>query len=385
MRHLSLVTLILAASALVAQAPKAAPAQGKSKPAAHAVKNAQSVKGSQEAQAARQVFKDVLGAVDAGWFGKSYQPMTSVDIQGHLGITLSAAAVNAKIEQATQGQVKGAATKGSSANLQLQGTYFANGDFKTTMEGTFGHLVWTRVGHRGFIYSKEQNAYTTRVDAPPADAPLSFMAWFRQTLNEIQAVYADGPTFKASMGAESSVGGRTMQSVVFHAPVSNYDPKKREQAIGDTLGFWKRGRVELLFDKATKLPYRMDYSNDSQGVATRMEFSYGPNNRLQSVNVINRSKGMEGPGSLRVGYGANGLMSNVAGDLNSQNKKISFDLNLAWNSNKKSGSIASVPPPTATKKGGDELETMLMVGLAGQIMELQRNGLNFMAPKLVSK
>ena len=359
--RLTSLPLFLAAGLVMAQGPN----QG-------ATKGTAAAKG---AEAARQAFAQVLDAVDAGWFGQPYQGMTSVQVQGTLGIALSGAAVNRKVDQLSQGQVK-SQSRGGQADLRIKGTYFANGDFRTDLAGDFGHLLYARRGDRGFLYSKEQNAYTTRVDLPPSDAPVTYMAWFRQTLNDIRAVYLSADTFKPSLGPEASAGGHAVQRIIFNAPTQPWDSKRREQSLAQSLGFWKRGHLELLVDKDTHLPQRMDFRNDEQGVQTRMDFSYGQGNRLQAVNISNSSRGFEGPGWLRIGYGPTGQMSHVAGELSSQDKRVSFALDLTWSRTLTVSAIAALPPAGATKRGREELETQLMIGLAGQIFDLQRHGLN---------
>ena len=371
--------LLLAATLLPAQTPakpaRPAPAKTKAKPAP---------KTTPEAEAARQALRQALDAVDAGWFGQPYQGVSSVQMQGTLGIALSGAAVNQKVDALSEGMVKGN-SQGGQANLRVKGTYFANGDFKTDLAGDFGTILYTRRGNRGFIYSKEQNAYTTRVDLPPSDAPTTYMAWFRQTLNDIKAVYIDAPTFQASLAGEETSGGRTFQRLVFNAPTQPWDAKKREQGLAQSLGFWKRGKLEVAVDKASNQPQRLDFRNDEQGVHTRMEFSYNAGGKLQSVNVSNSSRGFEGPGWLRVGYGSDGLMSNVAGELASQDKKVSFAMDLSWSKTRTAADIAATPPAGATKRGREEMETQLIVGLAGKIFDLQRAGLNLRSVAISGK
>jgi len=375
MRFASLV--LLSSITLCAEPAKPAPkpvAKLNIKPAA---------KEGLDAQNARQLFLQVLDAVNGSWFGDPYKSMNAVDIQGSLNISLTAQALNAKVDELTQGQVKGNVTKAGKAGLRIKGTYFANGDFKTDLSGDFGNMLYTRVGRRGFLYSKEMNAYTTRVEPPPADAPLTFLGWFRQTLNEVKAVYVDGSSFKASMGPEENGSGKA--TLVFHAPTPAYDPKKREQSLDDTLDFWKKGRLELSFDKTTKLPSRAVFTNSAQGVNTAMEFTYSKEGRLQAMAMTNQSKGMEGPGFLNVTYGADGLMTQLVGELSSKNKRVGFNLGLTWAKDKKTSAIVSVPPPGATKKGKEELQSLLLVTLAGEILELQRNGLNLRSVSLATK
>ena len=369
--RLAALPLLLAATLLPAQAPVKAAPKAAPKTAAKAPAKAAPVKATPEAEAARRALRETLDAIDAGWFGQAYQGISSVQMQGTLGIALSGAAVNQKVDTLSDGQVKGN-SQGGQANLRVKGTYFANGDFKTDLAGDFGTILYTRRGNRGFIYSKEQNAYTTRVDLPPSDAPLTYLAWFRQTLNDIKAVYIDAPTFQASLGAEEG----SLQRLVFSAPTQAWDAKKREQSLAQSLGFWKRGKLEVAVDKATKQPVRLEFRNDEQGVHTRMDFSYGANNRLQSVNISNSSRGFEGPGWLRVGYGGDGRMSNVAGELASLDKKVSFAMDLAWSKTGTGADLAAIPPAGATKRGREELETQLIVGLAAKIFDLQRAGLN---------
>ena len=381
--RLPLLPLLLVSSLLSAQAPSKATTKAprintkKTTPKAN-------TKPSPDAELARTALRETLDAIDASWFGQAYQGITSVDMQGTLGISLSGAAVNQKVDSLSGGQVKGN-SQGGQANLRVKGTYFANGDFKTDLAGDFGTLLYTRRGNRGFLYSKDQNAYTTRVDLPPADAPRTYMSWFRQTLNDIKAVYIDAPTFKASLAGEEPFEGRTLQRLVFTAPTQPWDAKKREQSLAQSLGFWKRGRLEVSVDKTTHQPIRLDFRNDEQGIHTRMDFSYAANGRLQSVNIANSSRGFEGPGWLRIGYGGEGLMSNVAGELASLDKKVSFAMDLAWSGNLTPAAIAALPPAGAARRGKEELETQLGIALAGQIFNLQRQGLNLRSVAVSSR
>ncbi len=374
--RLSFLSLLLTASLLPAQAPAPAktakPAPAKASPKAQAKA---APKATPEAEAARQALLKTLDAIDSGWFGKPYQGISSVQMQGTLGIALSGTAINQKVDNLSQGMVQGN-SQGGQANLRVKGIYFANGDFKTDLAGDFGTILYTRRGNRGFLYSKEQNAYTTRVDMPPSDAPITYMSWFRQTLNDIKAVYVDSSTFQAKLAGEEAAGGRTVERLVFNAPTQGWDAKKREQSLAQSLGFWKRGKLEVSVDKETRQPQRLDFRNDEQGVHTVMDFSYGAGGKLQSVNLSNSSRGFEGPGWLRVGYSPDGLMSNVAGELASQDKRVSFAMDLAWSKSRTANDIAAIPPAGATKRGREEMETQLMVGLAGKIFDLQRAGLN---------
>lgn len=331
------------------------------------------------ADTARKAFVQSLDAVNDGWFGQPYGGVKAVRLKGSLSIALTGATVDRKVSDLSSGAVK-ANSKGGTVALQVDSTYFASGDYRTSLTGDFGNLLATRRGDRGFIYSKEQNAYTTRIDAPPSDAPLTFLAWFRQTLNEIQAVYVDAPTFRASYAGQED----GMDHLVFDAPTRAWDPRKREQKMDDSLGFWKRGHLDVWVDKATRQPKRMAFRNDEQGVQTRMDFAYA-GAKLQAITIANASKGFDGPGWMRVGYGADGLMSSLAGELASGGKKVTFDLAMNWSKDLQPTSILTVPPAGATKKGREELETGLLVKLAGQIMDLQHAGLNLRSVALGAK
>jgi len=365
--------LVLGGTALLAQAPSPAKTP--------APKTSGKAKDSIEATFARQNLDQVLNAVNAGWFGKAYQNIRSVDLDGTLNITISAAAANAKVDQLGQGAVKGGLTKGGSVNMAVKGTYFANADFRTELKGDFGSMLYYRSGNKGFLYSKEMNAYTTKVDPPPADAPVSFLGWFSQCVNEIRDVYVKGTMFRAAMGREDASGN---QIITFQAPTGKYDPKKREQSMTESLGFWKRGKLEVVFDKASRMPQRMSYSNDAQGISTHMTFAYA-GSRPTTVTIENQSRGMEGPASLTLSYNDEGRIDRLAGQMGFPVGTMKFDLGLAWSGDKKASSIATIPPLGATKKGGDELETMLLVNLAGKVLDLQKGGFNLRSVTLTSK
>ncbi len=381
--HLPLfsLTAVLAAQTVLTPAPQKPAAPAPVKSAAKEAPKADSL----EAKFAKDALSTVLDSVNSAWFGQPYQNLNAVQIDGTLRVALSAAAINAKVAEGTQNQVKGSATKSGNANINVKSTYFANGDFKTEFSGDLGSGIWTRVGNRGFLYSKELNSYTTRVDPGPADAPNSYMGWFREVIIDIRKVYAESSAFKATLGKDEASGSETTQTLTFNAPTGPYDVKKREQSLDETLGFWKRGRMDLTFDKATKQPRVLSYVNEANGIRTRFDFSYA-GGKLSSVAISNHSKGFEGPGGLRIAYDTNGLMKAVSGELNSQQKKVAFNLNLNWSKDLKSSQIASVPPVTTgiKKMGGDELETYMLVGIAGNVMDLQRAGWNIMAPKVVA-
>ncbi len=370
---------VLAAQTVLTPAAKK-PAAPPAKPATKAAKAAPKV-NTLEAKFAKDTLSTVLDTVNASWFGQPYQHINAVQMQGSVRAVLSASAVNAKIAADTGGLVKGGATKAGNANVNIKTTYFANGDFKTDFSGDLGNGIWTRIGNKGFLYSKELNAYTTRVDPGPAEAPVSYMGWFREVIIDIRKVYAESGAFKATLGKEETSGGETLQTLTFDAPTGAYDPKKREQNLADTLGFWKRGRMDLTFEKTSKLPRRLSYVNEANGIRTGFDFHYSKG-KLQSIDISNHSKGFDGPGGLRISYDANGLMKTVAGELNSQQRKIAFDLSLNWMKDLKSSQVAALPPAGAKKMGGDEQETLMLVGVAGNVMDLQRAGWNIMAPKV---
>jgi hypothetical protein len=381
--RLSLLPLLLIASLLPAQTPAKPAPKSAGKATSKAAPKA-AAKPSPEAEAARRSLRETLDAIDAAWFGQPYQGVNAVNMQGTLGVALTGAAVNQKVDTASQGAVKGN-SQGGQANLRVKGTWFANGDLKMDMAGDFGNILYSRRGSRGFIYSKEQNAYTTRVDLAPSDAPLTYMSWFRQSLNDIKAVYVDGPTFQASQAGEDSIGGHAVQKLVFYAPTQPWDAKKREQSMAQSLGFWKRGKLEVAVDKATKQPVRLEFRNEEQGVQARMDFTYGANNRLNAVNISNNSRGFQGPGWLRIGYAGDGRMSNVAGELANNESKVSFAMDLSWAKGANAADLAATPPVGATKRGREEMETQLTVGLASKIFDLQRAGLNLRSVALSGK
>ncbi len=342
----------------------------------------QAAPAGQRGPDARIVLQETLDAVSAGWFGKAYQDVNAVDIKGNLALRVAPQIVNAKVGQLSQGQVSAMGNQGANLRLKVNGTYFANGDFRTELTGDFGNLLYTRVGNRGFLYSRDQNTYTTKVEPPPVDAPLTYMGWFRQVLNDIRAVYVDGTTFKTSVGKEEAIGGVKCRTVTFLASTSAYDAKKREQSLSESLGFWKKGRLEVIVDATSKLPRSLEFTNEAQGVSTRMHFHYRPDKRLEFVDMANRSRGAQGPAMMRVSYGGDGLINRVEGKLESPRQSVSFDLDLAWGRGRRSASIVSVPPPGAVKKGSEEMKTLLAVGLAGRILDLQRKGLNLRSVSL---
>lgn len=372
MKHLLAASLLLSLP-LAAQGAKS-PKGTKAAPA----------KADPTADSARKALLDVLDAVNGTWFGPSYQGITAVKMDGSLTMEVSGSTLNAKVDQLSQGQVKGD-LKTATVAMTVRSTYFATGDYKTELGGHFGTLTAQRRGDKGFIYSKAHNAYTTRIDPAEADAPKTYLAWFRQTLNDIKAVYVDAPTFKPTVAGEETTGGRTLQKLVFTAPTRSWDPKKREQSLAESLGFWKRGRLEIAADKTTRLPYRVQFRNDEQGIATHMDFTYDDKGKVQTITIANQSRGMEGPGSLRVTYGEGGRIASLQGQLQGPGKKVAFDLNLTWSKDFGPQALAAFPPAGAAKKGREELETLLLVNLAGQIMELQRSGLNLRSVTLASK
>ena len=346
-----------------AQAPKPAPQQ--------------TAKASQEAaelRELREAFGEVLDTVRDSWFGKPYQKINAVDITGNLVLAVKGGAIDTKIEQLTQGAVKSPGVKSGQAFCTLKGTYFANGDHLYNVTGDLGAMRFQRQGDKGFWSILDQGVYTTAISSAPPNAPLSFMGWFADMVNDIREVYVKGPTFKVSKGKNSN-------TIVFEAPTAAYDPKKREQAASETFSFWKRGRMEVAYDATSKQPTRMDYSNVAQGVEATMSFTYDANGRVKQVAIANRSKQWEGPGFVSATYNADGMMTAIAGEITGASHKIMFNLLTAWNPGKPVSAIQSLPG-TARKIGGDEMKLQMAMLFAGNIGDLQRAGFNVMAPKV---
>jgi hypothetical protein len=207
------------------------------------------------------------------------------------------------------------------------------------------------------------------------------MGWFAEVISDIKEVYVKGTTFKVSKGKDTTVGGKVAKSIVFSAPTAAYDPKKREQAASETFSFWKKGRLEVAYEEATKQPLRMDYTNEAQGVEATMSFNYDADGRIKQVSISNRSKQWEGPGFVSATYGSNGRMSAVSGELSGPTHKVVFNLATSWNDNKDKSSLNAAPAAT-TKLGRDDFELRMAMLFAGNIGELQRAGFNLMAPKV---
>ena len=368
--------LSLAMSLAAQQNPTRPATRPAAAPASQAAQNAE------EIAAIKERFTEVLDAVNASWFGTSYQQIKAVDLNGTLAIYLSGNVIDDKIQQLTQGALKGLGTKTGQAICSLSGTYFANGDHLYNIIGDFGSMRFQRFGERGFWYIRDQNVYTTAITLAPPDGPVSFMGWFASVISDIKEVYIRGSAFSASKGSDTTVGGKTAHTIIFNSPTSAYDPSKREQPASDTFGFWKKGRMEVAYDPDSKQPLKMSYTNVAQGVEAGLEFSYNAEGRVRQVIITNRSKQWEGPGFVRARYGSNGMISAIAGELIGRTHKITFNLSTVWSKEKAPSSIQSAVPPIATKLGREDMELRLAMMFAGNIGDLQKMGFNFMMPKV---
>lgn len=337
---------------------------------------------AEELRALRATFGDVLDTVNKSWFGAPYQQIRAVDLNGSLAIVFSEAAINERVSQLTQGQVRSAGARSGQAFCNLTGTYFANGDHLYNVSGDLGSLRFQRIGERGFWFIRDQNVYTTSIDLAPVDAPASFMGWFGSVLSDIKEVYVNGTTFRVSEGNETNVKGKPAKRIIFNSPTAPYDPLMREQAASDTFFFWKKGRLEVSYDPSDNQPLRMAYSNSAQGVEAVMDFDYNSSGRIRQVTINNNSKQWEGPGFVRASYDADGMISAIAGELTGKSHKVSFNLSTTWSREKGAASIQSIVPPIAVKLGREDMELRLAMLFAGNIGDLQRMGFNFMAPKI---
>jgi hypothetical protein len=335
-----------------------------------------------DAQMANQHLRRMLDTINNSWFGNTYADINAVDIQGNLTINLKASDVNERIRRANKYDEKITPIVGDyKVNLKVTGTYFANANFRVELSGGFGNLIYYRVGNKGFLYSREQNAWTSRVEPPPSDAPSYFMVWFKQCMDEIQTTYLNRSIFKSSTGKETD----RIQTMTFASKTAHYNANKMEQTIDESLDFWKSGKVEITLDKATYQPQQMHYSNESQGIYTDTIFHYNANNKPSSLAIINKSKDMSGPMSINVNYNNNGLIDHISGKTTFGKGSIKFNLGLNFVKDRKVTSIITVPPPTATKKSREELEMLLLVNAGGKMRELQQVGLGMRGLKVTGQ
>jgi len=375
------VLLLPLSAALAAQT---APTQRGKAPAAQAAPKAKEAsKETAEQTALRETFGKLLDKVNASWFGPAYQNAKAMDIEGTLVLAVKGSALDAKIEQLTQGAVASPGVRSGQARCTLTGTYFANGDHLYNLAGDLGHMRFQRIGEKGYWYIRDQNIYTTSIDVMPIDAPNSYMGWFAGLMSDLKDVYVKGPMFKVSKGKDATVLGKAARTIVFDAPTAAYDPKKREQAASDTFSFWKKGHMEVTFEEAAMQPLRMEYSNVAQGVEASMAFSYDASGKVRRIDISNRSKQWEGPGHLTATYNGEGQLAAVAGELTGATHRIIFDVRTTWSGEKQTSALQSPLPPVAAKLGREDLELRLAMMFAGNIGDLQRSGFNFMAPKVM--
>jgi len=360
--------------------PKATQQQVAPKP--KAPQAATAATASTEQNDLRETFSKVLDEVNKTWFGAPYREARAMDISGTVVLAIKGGALDAKIEQLTQGAVKSPGVRSGQAFCTLNGTYFANGDHLYNVGGDLGQMRFQREGEKGYWYIRDQNVYSTAIDSMPKDAPLSYMGWFASLMQDIKNVYVKGSTFKVSRGKDVEIKGKKARTIVFDAPTAAYDPKKREQAASDTFSFWKKGHMEVAYEEVTMQPLRMNYSNAAQGVEATMSFSYDAQGKIKIIDISNRSKQWEGPGHIVASYGGDGRLAAVAGELEGATHKIKFDVTTRWSSEKEMSSLRSPVPPTAAKLGREDIELRLAMMFAGNIGDLQRAGFNFMAPKV---
>ena len=371
--HFLLPPLSLALSmALAAQSTPAAAPQANSRVQQEAA----------ELQELRAKFSEVLDKVNESWFGKPYEGIRAVDLNGNIAIVFNDSAVGNRIQQLTQGAVSGAGIQSGQAFGTLSGTYFANGDHLYNITGDFGVMRFQRAGERGFWYLRDQNVYTTAINLAPPNAPASFMGWFISLMADIKDVYVNGPAFTVTKGSDTTIRGNAASTIVFNAPTAAYDPTKREQPASDTFGFWKRGRLEIAYDPATLQPLRTSFTNVAQGIEATLNFTYDANGRIRRVAIDNRSKQWESPGFVSASYGNDGMIAAISGEIAGESHKISFNLSTAWNRDKSQQSILSVVPPIATRLGREDMQLRIAMMFASNIGDLQKAGFNFMMPKV---
>lgn len=348
------------------------------KPAASMTRNNSNI----DAQLAHQSLRRMLDAVNSSWFGAAYANVNAVDVKGSLKINLKAAHINNRMKPLNYSDQNNKLVKEDcTVEVKVNGTYFATADFRMELSGGLGNLIYYRVGNKGFLYSREQNAWTSRVELPPSNVPKTFIVWFRQCTDEIQKAYLDQITFKSSTGRKTD---RT-QTITFVSKTSAYDSNKREQTIDESLDFWKHGKVEITLDNTTHQPQQMHYSNESQGMDTDTIFHYNANGRPSNLAITNKSEGMRGPMSLNVNYDSTGLINHIMGKTVFDDGSIQFNLNLTFVKDRNLRSIMTVPPPNAIKKSREELEMLILVNASNKMQELQQLGLGMPRPKVINR
>ena len=78
------------------------------------------------------------------------------------------------------------------------------------------------------------------------------------------------------------------------------------------------------------------------------------------------------------------MINHLTGQMGFSKGTMRFDLDLAFAKNRSVNTIRTVPPPTATKKGMEELQTLLLVNLASKVLDLQRSGFNLRSVTLAN-
>ena len=203
------LTAILAAQTALTPAPQK-PAVPAAKPAVKEAPKANSL----EAKFAKETLSSVLDSVNAAWFGQPYQNITAVQMEGSVRANVSASAINAKVAADTGGQIKGGATKSGNANVNIKTTYFANGDFKTDFTGDLGNGIWTRVGNKGFLYSRIERLHDSRGSRPGGPLSYGLVPRSDHRYSGLRGISA----FTATLGKEETSGGETLQTLTFNAP-----------------------------------------------------------------------------------------------------------------------------------------------------------------------
>jgi hypothetical protein len=314
------------------------------------------------------VLSKMFVSVSANMFGKEYEKLKSLQVDGNVSVTAPVSSLSRKLKNINES---------ASFSVGVSGTFLPNGERKLELSGDLGEVVLSLRNGKDIIYSEDFNAYSLNKKGISSRLN-NFRSFFNTKLNEIKNDMLTSGRWSLSINKGVVYGSEDCYKVTASTYIKEEErrlARSKSQNFDDLITFWKRGTVVFFIRKKDFMPLKIEYTNPIENIQSELVFSYS-NNLPLTISVSGNAANIYGSGDLNLSYNEKGVLQSVSLDFSNQlNQSFDFSFSFVFSQNVNREEIAFIPPFGSNKMGKENLKLLILTNVAGTLLRMQQAGI----------
>jgi hypothetical protein len=311
------------------------------------------------------IFSQCLNTIQKKWIVQAYSQAHAADLDVSLNFTIVPPRGTAKMDP-------------MNFDVDLNGTALPNGLYHLNIQGELGDMELTRNVQRQLLVYQAGKAFSDQILPRHENANLkSYRSYALRYLGRVGKQVMSGGGYRLKYVGSGNFKGQLIDRISISKPPRRHRNKKQPVQMNRIWTFWQDGKYEVWVYQASHLPAAIFYSNPNDHIYANIEIQYKDGILPSAFFLQNNSSGFEGSSDIQLSYADNRTLQRIFFKMHSsEGHDVSFDAFLGFKSVVNTEDLRGLPPIGFRKMNPDHLKLLIMVQVAGNLLNLQKHGLH---------